>query len=140
MKGKVEHVGGAVLAVLLMFGAAAAVLARPLDGPVPPPGVKPIECITVDMDGAQLYHLVLPKPLTDKAAVMAAFVRFGQELQLRALVTREERIASDGRRIVEAATKKGDYTPGSVCYVLMKYCDPSCTGNGCATLRVPSVQ
>lgn len=108
----------------------------PLDGPNPPPD---IECLTVDLDGAQLYHSVLPKPIRTKDEVQAAFVRLGQELQARALVTGEARVGKEGRRIVEAATSKGfDYVAGRVCYVLLKYCDPTCFGNGCATLRIPS--
>jgi hypothetical protein len=131
---------GRILSLLVLLAAFAlpAFSSGPLDGPTPPPK---IECLTVEIDGVQLYHVTPPKALNTKGQIQAAFVRMGQELQGRALFTNEQKVAEHGRRIVAAASsERFDYVVGQVCYVLMRYCDPGCTGNGCATLRVPSVQ
>lgn len=128
-----------LLTMLLLGGVAIA--AGAAAGPLAPPTLEQIQCITVDMDGAQFYHVDLIRPATSKGEIMAAFVRLGQDVELRGRITGEQRLISDGRRIVETATRAGsDYTAGRVCYVLMSYCDPSCTGNGCATIRVPSIK
>ena len=113
-----------------------------MDGPTPPPGTQ-IECLTVNIDGGQLYHVTLKKPIpAADASLRAAFVRLGQDLQLRALVTGEPRVKGDGERIVRAALDQQTVIDsGHLCYVYADYvCGSNCSGVGCGSIRVPSMK
>ena len=132
---------GVALVVLLV--AVAVVFASPagvkLKADSTPP---PISCITFEIDGGQIYHQDFDKPLTTWGEQRAAAVRFAADLQLRAAITHEPRLKSDADRITAAVegARGGDVTYGNVCYVLMRYCAPGCTGQGCMSIRVPSLQ
>jgi hypothetical protein len=137
LKNAIAAVG---LFVLLLAPAFAA--SGPVDGPTPPPGTQ-IECLTVNIDGGQFYHVTLKKPIAaDGASLRAAFTRLGQELQFRALLTGEPRVKADGERIVRAALDQQTViTSGHLCYVYADYvCGSDCSGVGCGSIRVPSMK
>lgn len=120
--------------------------AGPMDGPVPPPGLKAekppapseISCLTVSMDGQEFHRdLLRPTPANAPGQIRSAFLRIGQEMQL--FGSDAEKVK--GARLVQAMLEGGgSYEVGRVCYVLMDYCAPSCTGQGCAKIRVPSIK
>ena len=87
--------GVALVSLFLVVAAVAAFAGGPLDGPTPPP----ISCLSVEIDGAQIYHQDFEKPLTTWGQQRAAAVRFAKELQLRALITHEPRLKGDADRI-----------------------------------------
>lgn len=113
--------------------------------PAVPPGLAAlpadgISCLSVEIDGGQFYHVDFEKPAHTAAEVEAHARKLSADLRLRGLVTGEPRVQSDAVRLADAVANSKDYVVGAVCYVLRVYCAPSCTGQGCATIRVPSIQ
>lgn len=110
--------------------------------PLPPP--TSIECLTANVNGVEMHRdLFLPIPTTDERAIMHEFFRFGQLLtmsgdrdQVDFGYRLMQKVAFDSLR----QTVSSSYVVGRVCYVLKTYCDPICTGQGCATIRVPSIK
>lgn len=136
---------GKVVALLVLLAVAGAVYAGPHQkpDPLPPLPTEGISCLSVEIDGSQLYHQDFEKPIHTWGELKGQAVRFAKDLQLRGAITHEERIKQDGDRILAVAEGKsagGSYEVGNVCYVLMRYCAPGCTGQWCVTVRVPSVQ
>lgn len=104
------------------------------DIPAPPDA---IECLNLVVDSVQ-YHADLRRPIAanDKAQVRLAFLRFAQELS----ITGSQEDQARGKKAVSYVLESGDYVVGRVCYVMKTYCAPDCTGQGCATIRVPSIK
>ena len=100
-------------------------------------GPDSISCLNVVVDGQQIHaDLAKPIPVTATGQIRAAFVRMGQEMSFSA----DDKERSQGARLVKTLIEGGSYQVGRVCYVLMDYCAPNCTGQGCATTRVPGIK
>lgn len=100
-----------------------------------------IECLTVEIDGETLHQeLTKPIPVENEKAVRHAYQRFGLGLAQKGLDFGDEKSVLQGVRIAQTVLDGGTYVAGRVCYVSLEYCSPNCWGNGCATIRVPSIK
>ena len=140
MKGRAWLIPVLVVDLLaLLWGLGVCRAGTPLDGPVPPPA-RQLYCLTMEVDGMQ-YHTELTTPIRsdNKGMLRWAFLRFGQEIEVKGILSGNATMTEHGRRSVQASLDGKDYIVGAVCYVLTKYCDESCTGQGCGIQRVPSM-
>ena len=112
----------------------------PMDGPLPPPGSQ-IECFSI-VDGVQLSYHRLDHPIPNAPEVIrATFLRYGQEVEVRGIVTGDEHLKAQGRRLVRTVLESNGgswYKAGGLCACVpigFCGCSESCGGPGCVQVK-----
>lgn len=112
----------------------------PVDGPAPPPGSKTatpdtlIECLSADVDGAQLYEHLEHPIKNNPVAIRAAFLRYGQDLELKAIATGDHALQARAQRLARIVLDGGTYETGGLCACVpigVCGCSAGCGGPWC---------